>query len=118
MVCVISISKAARYLYCTHVLLYVIFSDAAFKTWFGARAMAAAEGKEIDSQGAVSFVVSFDNFPAKQVKLPKSLATRKQRQAKSTLTEEVLAEKQKKAEERRKVSFIYSAATIKILLYP
>lgn len=65
----------------------------------------AAEGKGIDSQGAVSFVVSFNETPTKQRKLPKGLAARrKQRQAGTSLTEESIAEKQKRAEARRKVS--------------
>lgn len=65
----------------------------------------AAEGKETDSQGGVSFVFSFNESSTKQGKLPKGLAARRQqRQAKASLTGESIAEKQKKAEERRQVS--------------
>lgn len=64
-----------------------------------------AERKSMDSQGAVSFVVSFNESPKKQRKLPKGLAERRQqRLAKTLLTEESIVEKQKKAQERRKVS--------------
>ena len=65
----------------------------------------ATEGKAIDAQGAVSFVVSFNESPPKQRKLPKGLAARRQQQkAKASLTGESIAEKQKRAEERRQVS--------------
>ena len=67
--------------------------------------MAAAEGKGIDTQGAVSFVVSFNETPKKQIKLPKGLAARRrQQQAKASLTDDSIAEKQKRAEARRQVS--------------
>lgn len=63
-----------------------------------------AERESMDSQGAVSFVVSFNESPKKQRKLPKGLAERRQqRLAKTLLTEESIAEKQRKAQERRKV---------------
>ena len=62
------------------------------------------EGKATEPQGAVSFVVSFNDSFIKQKKLPKSLAARRNRQARSVITEESLAEKQRQAEERRKVT--------------
>ena len=71
----------------------------------------AAEGKAaIDPQGAVSFVVSFNESQSKQRRLPKGLAARrKQRQGKASFTEESIAEKQKRAEERREVgSYTYT----------
>ena len=65
----------------------------------------AAEGKAIESQEGVSFVVSFNECPPKQRRLPKGLAARReQRHAKASLTEQSIAEKQKKAEERRQVT--------------
>ena len=69
-----------------------------------------AEGKAIGSQEAVSFVVTLGEAPAKQRRLPKGLAARReQRAAKASLTEQGIAEKQKRAEERRQVcSFTYT----------
>lgn len=79
----------------------------------------AAEGKAIDSQGAVSFVVSFNEAPTKQTKLPKGLAERRQQQlAKTLLTEEGIAEKQKKAQDRRKVSTYSRYISIGEILTP
>ena len=70
--------------------------------------MAAAEGKEIEAQGAVSFVVSFNECPPKQRRLPKGLAARReQRQTKASLTGQSIAEKQRRAEERRQVALLY-----------
>ena len=64
----------------------------------------AAEEKAIEPQGAVSFVVSFNECPPKQRRLPKGLAARReQRQAKASFTEQSIAEKQRRAEERRQV---------------
>lgn len=64
----------------------------------------AAEGERMEPQGAVSFEVGFNESPKKQRKLPKGLAARRQRQqAKVSLTEESIAEKQKRAEARRQV---------------
>ena len=67
----------------------------------------AAEGKTIEPQGGVSFVVGFNEFPSKQRRLPKALAARReQQQAKASLTEQSIAEKQKRAEERRQVGLL------------
>lgn len=62
-----------------------------------------SSSKPSESQGAVSFVVDFDDSPKKQAKPPKALMQR-QRQTRSTVSGETLAEKQRQAEERRKVS--------------
>ena len=64
----------------------------------------AAEGKAIGSQGAVSFVVTLGESAPKQRRLPKGLAARRQqREAKASFTGQTIAEKQKRAEERRQV---------------
>lgn len=71
----------------------------------------AAEEKEIESQGAVSFMVNFNDVPSKPRRLPKGLAARReQQQAKASLTEQTIAEKQKRAEERRQVSRVRQRA--------
>ena len=73
----------------------------------------AAEEKAIEPQGAVSFVVSFNECPPKHRRLPKGLAARReQRQAKASFTEQSIAEKQRRAEERRQVASLHTSNTV------
>ena len=66
--------------------------------------MAAKENSQLlNSPGAVSFVVDFDEATSKRCTPPRALL-RKQRAARTPVSEESLAEKQRRAEERREVS--------------